>query len=263
MLSAPSLVRSSGTFMTIKPFSGALLLEPTAERPLGTCGGREGNQPPADPAVQLSPVRKLTARPNVKAAAERGRDRQQGQPAGFPRRPPAAFLPARWGRLISANAQPDRRLYEVAVLSTLRERLRGSNIWVDGSRDWRAFEDHRLPKDEARLAGIDGEADPATHIPARATMLHDQITFVAACAERAQDGPPVGCAALRHAAARAHHRGPGRRHQSGPVAHGRRHARAVLHLSADGCLEEIHASGRLKLPDLLPAGRRRSSGRRR
>ena len=110
----------------------------------------------------------------------------------IPRRPPASFLPARWRRLIFANAQPDRRLYEVAVLATLRDRLRGSDIWVDGSRDWRAFEDHLLPKDEAGLAGIGGEADPASYIAVRAAMLHDQLTFVAACAERGElDGVEI------------------------------------------------------------------------
>ena len=35
-----------------------------------------------------------------------------------------------WRRLIFANSAADRRLYETAVLATLREKLRGSNIWV-------------------------------------------------------------------------------------------------------------------------------------
>jgi hypothetical protein len=40
------------------------------------------------------------------------------------------FLPAKWRRLIFANGPADRRLYEVAVLAILRERLRGSDIWL-------------------------------------------------------------------------------------------------------------------------------------
>jgi TnpA family transposase len=108
------------------------------------------------------------------------------------KRPPASFLPPRWRRLIFAGAQPDRRLYEVAVLATLRERLRGSDIWVDGSRDWRAFEDHLLPKGEARLVGIGGETDPTRYIAARAAVLHHQLTFVAGCAERGElDGVEI------------------------------------------------------------------------
>ena len=59
----------------------------------------------------------------------------------------------RWRRLIFANGAADRRLYETAVLATLRERLRGSNIWVAGSRDYRAFEDYLLPAEAARDIG--------------------------------------------------------------------------------------------------------------
>jgi hypothetical protein len=58
----------------------------------------------------------------------------------LPKRPPSSFLPPQWRRLIFANSAADRRLYETAVLATLRDRLRGSNIWVAGSRDYRAFE---------------------------------------------------------------------------------------------------------------------------
>jgi len=41
------------------------------------------------------------------------------------------------------------------VLATLRDRLRGSDIWVAGSRDYRAFEDYLLPAEAARNIGID------------------------------------------------------------------------------------------------------------
>jgi len=53
----------------------------------------------------------------------------------LPKRPPSSFLPPQWRKLIFASGAADRRLYETAVLATLRERLRGSNIWVAGSRD--------------------------------------------------------------------------------------------------------------------------------
>jgi hypothetical protein len=42
----------------------------------------------------------------------------------------AAFLPTKWRKLIFAKGAADRRLYEIAVLATLRDRLRGSDIWV-------------------------------------------------------------------------------------------------------------------------------------
>jgi hypothetical protein len=47
-----------------------------------------------------------------------------------------------WRKLIFVSGAADRRLYETAMLATLRERLRGSDIWVAGNRDYRAFEDY-------------------------------------------------------------------------------------------------------------------------
>ena len=89
-----------------------------------------------------------------------------------PKRPPASFLPAKWRRLIFANGPADRRLYEVAVLATLRERLRGSDIWVAGSRDYRAFEDYLLPARAGRNRGIGKETDAHRFIEDRAGALH-------------------------------------------------------------------------------------------
>jgi hypothetical protein len=73
-------------------------------------------------------------------------------------------------KLIFANGAADRRLYETAVLATLRERLRGSNIWVAGSRDYRAFEDYLLPAEAGRDTGIDGEI--VLDVTSRAVRRH-------------------------------------------------------------------------------------------
>lgn len=103
---------------------------------------------------------------------------------GFAKRPPASFLSAKWRKLIFASGSADRRLYETAVLATLRDRLRGSDIWVAGSRDYRAFEDYLLPVgDTVDFSGIDGETNPDRYIAARAILLHEWLQFVAARAE--------------------------------------------------------------------------------
>jgi hypothetical protein len=72
----------------------------------------------------------------VLAAVELLKTMDRDGARALPKRPPASFLPAKWRKLIFANGAADRRLYEVAVLATLRERLRGSDIWVAGSRDY-------------------------------------------------------------------------------------------------------------------------------
>ena len=148
----------------------------------------------------------------------------------LPKRPPASFLPPKWRKLIFTKDAPDRRLYETAVLATLRERLRGSDIWVAGSRDYRAFEDYLLPAVKPLPSvGIGNETDPGRYIAARAAALHEQLNFVMARAARGEldgveieDGklyiartkPAVPDAARdlaiqleRDAAAGAHHRG--------------------------------------------------------
>ncbi|HTT81818.1 MAG TPA: Tn3 family transposase [Stellaceae bacterium] len=110
----------------------------------------------------------------------------------LPKRPPAAFLPAKWRKLIFANGAADRRLYEVAVLATLRDRLRGSDIWVAGSRDYRAFEDYLLPAETVRNVGIGQETDATRFIEARAAVLHERLNFVMARAARGElDGVEI------------------------------------------------------------------------
>lgn len=110
----------------------------------------------------------------------------------LPKRPPSSFLPPQWRRLIFANGAADRRLYETAVLATLRDRLRGSNIWVAGSRDYRAFENYLLPAEAVRDTGIDGEADPGRYIAARTAALRERLTFVAERAARGElDGVEI------------------------------------------------------------------------
>jgi hypothetical protein len=95
-------------------------------------------------------------------------------------------------KLIFANGAADRCLYETAVLATLRERLRGSNIWVAGSRDYRAFEDYLLHAEAGRDTGIDGEIDPGRYIASRTAVLRERLNLVAGRAGRGElDGVEI------------------------------------------------------------------------
>jgi TnpA family transposase len=128
----------------------------------------------------------------VLAAVELLRTMDRDGTRVLPKRPPSSFLPPQWRKLIFANGAADRRLYETAVLATLRERLRGSNIWVAGSRDYRAFEDYLLPAEAGRDTGIDGETDPGRYIASRTAALRERLTFVADCAGRGElDGVEI------------------------------------------------------------------------
>jgi TnpA family transposase len=61
--------------------------------------------------------------------------------------PPDAPMPFRraWRRLVAAGETPDRRLYETAVLATLRDRLRSGDVWVERSSGYRCFDSYLLP----------------------------------------------------------------------------------------------------------------------
>jgi hypothetical protein len=57
----------------------------------------------------------------------------------LPPHPPTSFLRPVWRKLVKTDAGTDRKAYEVAVMTALRERLQSGDIWVGGSRAFRAF----------------------------------------------------------------------------------------------------------------------------
>jgi hypothetical protein len=61
--------------------------------------------------------------------------------------PPDAPMPFRkeWRRLVTETGQPVRRLYETAVLATLRDKLRSGDVWVERSSGYRRFDSYLLP----------------------------------------------------------------------------------------------------------------------
>ena len=63
----------------------------------------------------------------------------------LPPRATTAFLKPAWRKLVGTGATIDRRAYEVAAMMALRDRLRSGDIWVEGSRAFRAFDDFLLP----------------------------------------------------------------------------------------------------------------------
>lgn len=83
----------------------------------------------------------------------------------LPDRVPVTHLSQADRRLIFEHEKPDRRLYEIATLAVLRDRLRSADIWVDGSRSFRPIDEHLMPrstfatmKEEDRLGlGVQGD----------------------------------------------------------------------------------------------------------
>ena len=96
----------------------------------------------------------------------------------LPERAPITHLSQADRKLIFGQEKPDRRLYEIATLAALRDRLRSADVWVDGSRSFRPIDEHLMPrptftamKEEDRL-GLGVQADGAAWL-AEARQLLD------------------------------------------------------------------------------------------
>jgi predicted phosphatase len=61
---------------------------------------------------------------------------------------PTDFVKPRWQKLVMTYAGIDRRYYELCTLSELKNALRSGDIWVQGSRQFKDFEDYLLPPDK-------------------------------------------------------------------------------------------------------------------
>jgi hypothetical protein len=63
----------------------------------------------------------------------------------WPRSLPTSFLRPAWRDAVGDAGGEARRVWEAATLLALRDRLRAGDIWVEGSRQWRAVEDQLIP----------------------------------------------------------------------------------------------------------------------
>ena len=65
----------------------------------------------------------------------------------LPKSAPIGFIRERWARHVLRGGSVDRRYYELCVLSELRDRLRAADVWVVGSRRYRAFEERLISRE--------------------------------------------------------------------------------------------------------------------
>jgi hypothetical protein len=60
---------------------------------------------------------------------------------------PTEFIKPRWQKLVMTDTGIDRRYYELCALSELKNALRSGDIWVQGSRQFKDFEDYLVPRE--------------------------------------------------------------------------------------------------------------------
>src|SRR5215210_5222360 len=94
--------------------------------------------------LRAFPLRAVPAAAGALRAVEVLRDAYASAGRRWPPSLPTSFLRPAWRDAV-LGAATDRRTWEAATLLALRDRLRAGDIWVEGSRQWRAVEDQLIP----------------------------------------------------------------------------------------------------------------------
>ena len=79
-------------------------------------------------------------------AVEIVRDLHAGRRRKLPAEAPTSFVRQGWRRQLLGAGEIDRRAYELSVFVELRDRLRAGDVWVEGSRQYRAVEQQLIPR---------------------------------------------------------------------------------------------------------------------
>ncbi len=117
------------------------------------------------------------------------RDFQLGRIRKVPSDAPISFVRQGWRRAIGTR-ELDRRTYELCVFVELRDRLRAGDVWVDGSRRYRAVEQQLIPARvfaAMRAVGpvpVSAPASAQEWLDTRHTLLSQRLTEVADKAQR-------------------------------------------------------------------------------
>ena len=112
------------------------------------------------------------------------RDMNRGVLPSLPKSAPIGFIRERWARHVLRGGSIDRRYYELCVLSELRDRLRAGDVWVVGSRQYRAFEERLISREtlnELERGGglpIAVDADVERFISARSALLNERLVAI-------------------------------------------------------------------------------------
>jgi hypothetical protein len=97
---------------------------------------------------------------------------------------PTSFVRKRWKSLVFTPDGLDRRFYELCVLSELKNSLRSGDIWVQGSRHFKDFEEYLLPTQrftaqrEQKELGLAVETDCDRFLETRLAVLERELATV-------------------------------------------------------------------------------------
>ena len=92
---------------------------------------------------------------------------------------PTGFIKPRWHKLVMTDGGIDRRYYELCALSELKNSLRSGDIWVQGSRQFKDFEDYLVPPE--KFASLKQSSELPLAVATDCDQyLHDRLTLLEA-----------------------------------------------------------------------------------
>jgi len=94
-----------------------------------------------------------------------------------PENAPTDFIKTRWKPLVLTDDGLDRRYYEICVLTELKNALRSRDIWVEGSCQFKDFDEYLLPMDKFSELKLAKELPIAIN-PDCDQYLHDRLTLI-------------------------------------------------------------------------------------
>jgi TnpA family transposase len=97
---------------------------------------------------------------------------------------PTKFVSPRWARLVLTDTGIDRRFYEVCALAELKNKLRSGDVWVQGSRQFKDFEEYLVPVEKfatlrrSNALSLAVPVDCDQYLNERLTLLETQLSKV-------------------------------------------------------------------------------------
>ena len=131
-------------------------------------------------APQFLEVLKLRAAPAAKGvldAIEVLRGMNSDNARKVPADAPTEFIKPRWTKLVLTDDGIDRRYYELCALSELKNALRSGDVWVQGSRQFKDFDEYLVPAEKFATMKL------ASELPLAVTTdcdqyLHDRLLLL-------------------------------------------------------------------------------------
>ena len=95
----------------------------------------------------------------------------------LPADPPTKFIKKRWEKLVFTNNGVDPRYYELCALSELKNALRSGDVWVQGSRQFKDFDEYLVPAEKFANLKLTNELPLAITTDCD-KYLHDRILLL-------------------------------------------------------------------------------------